>query len=150
MTRHTEKGQRFEFLVERMDTSRDEGYYIESMAIAYALLEERTYSLLDKLNIRYDSRHEKLYQCLKKVETNVVQQNISIENANEIIDFLQQDLIDSDLLDNIQTWREKRNDVIHDLAKETIAYESLEPYSIEGCELFRKYSAMIMRLKKKI
>ena len=54
------------------------------------------------------------------------------------------------MIDNIQKWREKRNDVIHDLAKQNIDYSDLEVLVTEGRDYFRKYTSRIMSLKKKI
>lgn len=49
MARVDQKGQRFEFLVGRIDEALDAKYYIEAMALTYSLFEERTYKLLDRL-----------------------------------------------------------------------------------------------------
>ena len=59
-------------------------------------------------------------------------------------------LIASNLIADIQDWRGKRNDVIHDLAKTTIDYNSLKSTSEDGRDLFGKYSAIIMKIKKNI
>ena len=54
------------------------------------------------------------------------------------------------MIDNIQKWREKRNDVIHDLAKQNTDYSDLEVLATEGKDYFRKYTSLIMFLKKMI
>ena len=51
---------------------------------------------------------------------------------------------------DIQTWRDKRNDVIHDLAKTNIDYSSLKTTCEDGRELFGNYTAIIMKIKKNI
>ena len=66
MARSDEKGKRYEALVSRMDKAKEEGYYIESMSIAYALMEERTYRILDHLGIHYNSNN-KLFDCQKRL-----------------------------------------------------------------------------------
>ncbi|EHZ2983404.1 hypothetical protein K5O26_000684 [Enterococcus faecalis] len=151
MGRINEKGKRFEFLVARLDEAKDKGYYIEAMAIAYALLEERTYSLLDKLGIPYRSR-DKLYNCLEFFREHVNDRKITITpnkiTVDELTDWLKIEFFDSGLVDNIQCWRDKRNNVVHDLAKTTIDYSDLKEPSDNGSEYFRTYSALIMRLKK--
>ena len=51
MARLDPKGRRFEFLVKRIDEALASGFYVEAMALTYSLMEERTYKLLERLNI---------------------------------------------------------------------------------------------------
>lgn len=152
-TRNDEKGQRFEFLISRIDEALEKGFYVEAMAITYALFEERTYRLLDRLGVQYKSR-DKLYGCLNKLENAIVDRKITVVTKrmtiNGFSDMLDSTLIASNLISDIQKWREKRNNVIHDLAKTTINYNSLKSTSEKGRDLFRQYSAIIMRIKKNI
>jgi len=150
-TRNDEKGQRFEFLVKRIDEAIDAGYYIEASSLSYALLEERTYSLLDKIGVTY--RHsDKLFDCLELLKKAINNRNITVSSneftCNEIIDWLKSQFLDSDLVNRINDWRKKRNDVTHDLAKETIDYSELVKFAKEGKNIFRNYTSLIMKLKK--
>ena len=151
MSRIDEKGKRFEFLIGRVDEARDNGYFIEAMAITYALMEERTYALLDRLGIQYRNR-DKLFQCLEYLRNSIIGKTITIipieKSTDDLIDWLKIELLNSGLIDNIQIWRDKRNDVIHDLAKTTINYSDLEETCNNGSSYFRKYTAFIMKLKK--
>lgn len=151
MARVDQKGQRFEFLVGRIDEALDAKYYIEAMALTYSLFEERTYKLLDRLNIpRRNS--DKIYQCLHYFENNVKNKTISVMprtgSEDELIEWLQTEFLDSALIDNIQAWRDKRNNITHDLAKQDIDYASLAAVAHEGRNYFRRYTALIMKLKK--
>lgn len=152
-TRHDEKGKRFEFLISRMDEALTQGYYIEAMAITYALFEERTYRVLDRLSISYGNK-DKLHSCLVKYEKAIQDRTITVPVKNmtldDFIDWLDDELIKSNLITDIQSWRDKRNQVIHDLAKMTIDYNSLKSTSEEGIKLFRKYTALIMKIKKQV
>lgn len=151
MARLDEKGKRFEFLVERIDEANRTGFYVEAMALTYALMEERTYTLLKRLGIPYKSG-DKLYQCLVYLKKCIQKRTLSIApkkiSLDELHDWLKAELIDTKLVDNIQSWRNRRNDITHDLAKQTIAYNSIGPDAIQGSQYFRKYTAIIMRLKK--
>lgn len=152
-TRKDEKGKRFEFLISRIDQSLEEGFYVEGMAITYALFEERTYRLLDRLNVSYRNR-DKLYDCLVKLQTAISNKTISVTTprmrSDEFNDMLKDVLISSNLIRDIQAWRETRNDVIHDLAKTNIDYNGLKTTCENGRELFGKYTAIIMKIKKNI
>lgn len=151
MARVDEKGKRFEFLVGRIDEAIVAGYYVEAMALTYTLMEERTYSLLDKLNINYKNK-DKLYQCLCYLEKHINERTIMVNtarmNSGGLIDWLKEELIDSKLIENINLWRIKRNDITHDLAKQAIDYCSIEKYAIQGNTYFRQYTSIIMKLKK--
>lgn len=151
MSRIDEKGKRFEFLVARLDEAKENNYYIEAMAITYALMEERTYSLLDKLGIPYKNK-DKLFQCLTYLKNSIIDRTLTIVPAKvsleELINYLQVELIDSNLIDDIQIWRDTRNDVIHDLAKKTIDYSALKVPCDNGSDYFRKYTSCIMKVKK--
>lgn len=152
-TRKDEKGKRFEFLISRIDESIEKGFYVEAMAITYALFEERTYRILDRLNIAYRNR-DKLHACLEKFENAINDRTISISTKNieldGLIDLLDNELIKTNLISDIQDWRDKRNKVVHDMAKMTIDYSGLKRTCEDGRQLFGKYSAIIMRIKKKI
>lgn len=153
MARLNEKGQRFEDLIARIDVALSEGFYVEAMAITYALLEERTYSILDKLNIQYKNK-DKLFQCLTYLETHIKAKDLTCNPTSMDIGtftaWLDAELVQSGMISHIQTWREKRNNVIHDLAKQTIAYGDLKSPATDGRDLFRKYTAIIMKIKKNI
>lgn len=151
MSRHDEKGKRFEFLVKQIDNALDNGYYVEAMSLVYALMEERTYSLMDKLNIHYN-RGDKLYQCLTYLKDHLTNHDLTIvplkKTLPEVYTCLENELINSQLVDNIQVWRDQRNKVIHDLAKQDIEYSSIQAIAQNGRDYFRQYTAIIMRLKK--
>lgn len=152
-TRQDEKGKRFEFLTTRIDEAIDAGYFVEALSISYSLIEERTYQLLDSLGLSYGS-DDKLFDCLKNLKGKIESRNITVTSSRlsqpTFIELLNETFIKSDLIDDMQIWRKKRNDVIHDLAKMDIDYLALEPIAIEGKRLFREYSAAIMRIKKQI
>lgn len=151
MPRLDEKGKRFEFLIKRIDEAITAGFYVEALSLTYSLIEERTYSLLDKLQIEYKSR-DKLHQCLVYLESEILNRTIMLTpctiNLDELIDWLNVELIDSSLVTNMQAWRIKRNDITHDLAKLNIDYASIVDYAKDGNTYLRKYTAIIMRLKK--
>lgn len=152
-TRRNEKGRRFEFLIQQIDKSLEEKFYVEGMAITYALFEERTYRLLDRLEVNYRGR-DKLYNCLNKLKTAIERKTINVttkkDSLEDFIVFLEEKLIDSNLVDDILIWRGERNRVVHDLAKTNIDYSSLESVCENGKNLFRRYTAIIMEIKKRL
>lgn len=151
MSRYDVKGKRFEFLIERIDKAISDGYYVEAMSLTYALFEERTYSLLDKLKIPYNSK-DKLFKCLIRLKEYIANQKLSIISSQkplpDIYNFLENELINNNLIDNVLAWKKHRDDVIHDLAKQNIPYSSIQIDAQSGRDYFRQYTAIIMRLKK--
>ena len=154
MGRINEKGKRYEFLVERIDVALHAGFYAEAMSLTYALFEDRTYRLLDHLGIPYKNS-DKLFNCLTYLKKHVVDNHTvpatpSGCTSAELVAWLQAEFFSSNLVSNIDIWRKERNDVIHDLAKRDIDYAALSSVAQEGRDYFRRYTALIMQLKKKM
>ena len=153
MARLDPKGRRFEFLVKRIDEALDSGFYVEAMALTYSLMEERTYKLMERLNIPRRNG-DKLFQCLQYFQIHVSNNTITVVPNNctqtELVTWLQQEFLTSGLICDIQTWRDERNTVTHDLAKQDIDYDNLKAVAQQGRDYFRRYTALIMKLKKMI
>lgn len=153
MGRVDTKGKRFEFLIKRIDDALSAGFYVEAMALTYSLMEERTNTLLDRLQI-HRSNADKLYQCLMYFKNHIANNTIIVTSNTctqaELTQWLKTEFIDSNLVDNIQDWRTERNAVTHDLAKQDIEYSTLKATAQKGRDYFRKYTALIMRLKKMV
>ena len=153
MGRHDPKGLRFEFLIERIDDALNAGFYVEAMALTYSLFEERTYKLLERLDI-HRNNGDKLYQCLVYFKNNILNGAITVMPSTcsqaELNNWLKVEFLDTNLIDDIQNWRDERNTVTHDLAKQDIDYAALKMVAQKGRDYFRRYTALIMRLKKMI
>ena len=113
MSRKDEKGELFEFLVRRTDESLEEGFYVEAIALTYALMEERTYRLLDRLGIAY--RHsDKLSNCIGYLRDSITNRTISVMSGkigtDALNEWLDQVFLSSGLINDIDVWRKQRND----------------------------------------
>lgn len=162
MARTTIQGKRFEFLIGKIDDALKDGYYMEAISLSYALMEERTYRFLDRLGINYmfyNSRTHrmeatKLADCLKLLRDNINNHSITASSqritATNLTNDLYSMLIASKLITNIDKWRKKRNDAIHDLAKGTISYPQLKNTAINGRKYLRVYLSSIMKIKRKL
>lgn len=53
-----------------------------------------------------------------------------------------------DLFYEIYNWREQRNSVIHDFAKQDMDYSEIRKSAIEGQKLFRELLSSTQRFKK--
>jgi hypothetical protein len=149
--RRTIIGQRLEDIISRADNALDKKYCIEASTIYYAILEERLISLFEKLNITLN-RNQKMHHCITEMKKfiqdglQVALKNGKIINVGPLLagDFTIQ------LLDDMDAWRDKRNRVIHDFAKQTIPYSDIEELAIEGKKIVRDFNASVMRFKNKL
>lgn len=165
MPRLTEKGKRFEKLINKADEAYKNGYYVETISLVYSLFEERTYAFLDMLDVKYNKK-QKLAGCLGELKKAIQKKTIGVTPkkiskdglCNYISDDLLKDKSKSATKDDdknsihgqIDKWRKDRNDVIHDLAKGLVDYAATKEIAESGYKLFKKYTALIMRVKKLI
>ncbi|PFU61797.1 hypothetical protein COK90_11545 [Priestia megaterium] len=151
MTRLTEKGKRFEDLINRADKALENNYCIEASTIYYAILEERFYSIFPKIDINIPNG-EKMFHCirrLKKISQEGHQIRINNSEYKEIGSLISS-IFDDSLLNGIDSWRAKRNDIIHDFAKQDIPYSDIEVWADEGKHYLRDFNACVMRFKKSL
>ena len=151
MGRNDEKGERFEELVARVDESIDEGYYVEAMTITSSLIEERTETLLKRFGLTFgpfDSLHKRIGILKNGINNGTITVSSPRLSSAAFISLIDNELINSNLIDDIDTWRDDRNKAVHGLARGEKKYEDLKVDSLEGKRLFRDYSSAVMRIKK--
>jgi hypothetical protein len=130
--RQNEKGKRFEELIERADNALEKGFFIECITLYYAFIEERMISLLERLGYTLN-RRKKLHYCINQLK------ELGLDG-----------FFSTSLLDDLDIWRNERNDMIHDYAKESVEYDSLQQTAENGKKLGRELAAAIMRHKKSL
>lgn len=137
MTRKNKKGKRFEALISRADDALELQFYLEASWIIYSLIEERLKSVaIDKLSLPMN--RENFHSCVEALEKE--------RKTNSLIE----DNFEATLLPNLDDWRLKRNNIMHDLAKEDIDYEKIKELAISGRSLFAQLATSIMKLKKQL
>lgn len=149
--RHTIKGQRLEDIISRADEALEKKYCIEASTIYYAILEERLISIFDKLNITLKPR-QKMHHCITEIKKFIQNgHQVTLNNGKKLnigpllsVDFSTQ------LLDDMNSWRDKRNKVIHDFAKQSIPYSDIEVLAREGKQIVRDFNASAMRFKNNL
>lgn len=135
--RLTQKGIRFEDLIARADFALDNEFYLESSWICYSIIEERLISIFSKIGITLN-RRQKMDYCLKKI--NIMRSdNVLIDKYFSVV-----------LIENLDDWRDRRNKIMHDLAKEEIAFEEFESLAKEGRTLLGSLATQIMKFKKEL
>ncbi|MGG0487157.1 hypothetical protein ABEY65_27795 [Priestia aryabhattai] len=149
--RHTSKGQRFESIIARADAALENNYCIEASTLYYALLEERLISIFEKFNIRLN-KQQKMFYCIDEIKKFIQNgKSVTLSNGMQIdVGPLLGKEFDIQLLDDMDNWRNRRNSVIHDFAKQSIPYSDVEDWAEEGKNLVRKFNSGTMRLKRNL
>lgn len=152
------KAVRFENLIDRGDAALAQDFCIEASTIYYAIIEERFHSIFDKINVQVNKNSCKMFQSIKRI-LNIIDNGHFVEdetknNSSNKLDENLRNLIiqeyDRDLLIRLNSWRAKRNDIIHDFAKVDMDYDEVRNWTAEGKVLLRELLSSTQRLKKKI
>ena len=127
-----QKYENYKEQFKRLDRSIKEGFNLEAVFIAYAIMEDRTSSML-----RYEDnsvkpkgdRQPSIDQKLGKIKT-IAREKGSLPNR----------YFQDDFIDRIIAWKEERNRLIHALLKQQLTTEELASLAVEGKELARQLS----------
>lgn len=159
MVRHTEKGVRFEDIIERADRAIEENYGIEGGIIYFAIIEDRVSEILKILAPNEYTSKESFFNKLNRLINLSKNGKICLINQNEknnqnysnnaVLNLFKTEF-DITLLENIDRWRESRNSIIHAYASENITYTEVMVWSTQGKEYGRLFLSSCMRFKKKI
>lgn len=115
----------------RLNSALRSGFNLEAMFIEYAIMEDRTESIL---------RHaEKWETYLKKRGRNGSTLNSKIVYIQKQMESNRNDLLNryfsNDLLDRILVWKEDRNRLIHALLKQQLEHNEVTELAAEGKQL---------------
>ena len=136
----------------RLNSALSNGFNLEAMFIEYAIMEDRTESLL---------RHaEKWDAYLKKRGKNEPTLNSKIVYIQKQVESNRKDLLhryfSDNLLNQILVWKEDRNRLIHALLKQQLEHNEVTELAAEGKRLVdelrnraNKYNRAIDRMKAK-
>lgn len=124
------KNLKYKDLMEKLKKSINNEFYYESIFIEYAILEDRTESLLRHANLKYrenDGKEFSLYKKLKRIEESPIFYKDKYINKH----------IKIELLYRIHDWKNKRNDLIHALIKTKYNNDDIKKIALEGNELIK-------------
>ena len=111
----------------RLDKAINNCFYLEAMFIAYAIMEDRTESILSYEGNEIRSRNfVSINRKLNKIKS------IAEERGS-----LPEKYFADDLIDEILNWKEERNQLMHALMKQSLTTESLQTVALKGKELAR-------------
>lgn len=111
----------------RLDKAINNKFYLEAMFIAYAIIEDRTESILS-----YEGNEIK-----SKGFVSVDQKLKKIRKLAEKDSSLLEKYFSDGLIDEILDWKKDRNTLIHALMKQSLTTEDLQTVALNGKRLTR-------------
>lgn len=119
------KNEKYKDLMEKLNKSIKNEFFYEAIFIEYAILEDRTESLLRHAKI--NAKDSTITLKINKIKTNKMFKDKYINKHLSI-----------ELLDKIIKWKNKRNELIHDLIKTKYTNNQIESIALEGYEIVKK------------
>lgn len=122
-----EKNLKYRSLHESLSKALKNEFYYEAIFIEYAILEDRTSSILKhaKINIEDSTLNNKI----KAIKGEAIFKDNYIKKH-----------IDNSLLDSITKWKNERNLLIHDLVKLSYSNDDIKKIALKGQEIVKKFS----------
>ena len=112
----------------RLNKAIHSNFYLEAMFIAYAIMEDRTESILSYEGNEINSdRFVSINRKLKRIK------QLAERNNSLLARYFSDTLIDE-----ILEWKEERNSLMHALMKQSLTTEDLEIVALKGKDLARK------------
>lgn len=125
-----EKNERYSELMEKLKKSIEEEFYYEAIFIVYAILEDRTESILRHANI--DNINDAGRSMTLNEKLNIINNNSKFKN-----DYIEGHLT-RELINKIHIWKNRRNILIHDLINVKYNNEQIRHLAIEGYDLIKR------------
>ena len=125
-----EKYYNYKEQFERLNKALKNEFYLEAIFIEYAILEDRTESVL---------RHAGLWEAYMKGKkmANIGTKLTFIKNKASAKSCSLHPYFKDSLLDQLRDWKNKRNPLIHDLLNQKMGPDDLKNLAIEGSDLVR-------------
>ncbi len=123
------KNARYSDLSERLKLAIEKEFYYEAIFIEFAIIEDRVLSMLKYAGVDYLNKKGqpiKLAERLKRIEQHSAFQD----------DYTKKH-ITSDLINDIYTWKDRRNVLIHDLVNNEYDNEEIKELALQGVELVK-------------
>lgn len=126
---------------ERLTKALKHNFYLEAIFIEYAIIEDRLTSILRYEGNTINSRNG--YVSIEKKINKV--RAISGESKGLAVKYFAPDFLDS-----IETWKNRRNPLIHALMKQQLTTEGLWELAIEGQTIVKELSRLSQNYKRAV
>ena len=119
-----EKNLKYRSLHEALTRALNSEFYYEAIFIEYAIIEDRTDSILRHANITIEENS--LNNKLKAIKFNRLFKDKYIKNH-----------LTFELIEQVRIWKNKRNNLIHDLINLSYSNEEIKNIALEGKEIVK-------------
>lgn len=125
-----EKYRNYKEQFDRLNKALKNEFYLEAIFIEYAILEDRTESVL---------HHAGLWEAYMKGKkmANIGTKLTFIKNKAAVKSCTLHPYFNDDLMEQLRLWKNKRNPLIHDLLNQKLGDNDLKDLAIEGSALVR-------------
>ena len=125
-----EKYRNYKEQFDRLNRALKNEFYLEAIFIEYAILEDRTESVI---------QHAGLWEAYMKGKrmANIGTKLTFIKNKAAVKSCSLHRYFNNDLMDQLRDWKNKRNPLIHDLLNQKLGADDLKNLALEGNELVR-------------
>lgn len=130
-----DKNKIYSELMSKLKKSMSNEFYYEAIFVEYAILEDRTSSLLKHANRKYNNLT--LNEKLSRIKS------LYIFKDKYCLKHLTLDLID-----RLYKWKNQRNKLIHDLIKSSYDNLDIKEAAEEGYELVKKFNGKTTLVNK--
>lgn len=124
-----EKNIKYANLIDKMNKAIEEEFYFEAILLEYAILEDRTESILRHANLMTIDENGNDLTLNTKIKT--------IRNNAKFIDPYIKKHLTNDLFKSINEWRIDRNRVIHSLVTESYTNNEIKKLALEGKRIIK-------------
>lgn len=124
-----QKNEKYADLITKMKTAIDNEFYYEAILIEYAILEDRTESLLRHAKLNTKDENDKEYKLHQKIQ-------ILRKNAKYYDPYIKKHLTD-ELLVSINNWKSDRNTIIHNLVNISYSNNEIKKIALDGYKIIK-------------
>ena len=124
-----QKNEKYADLITKMKTAIDNEFYYEAILIEYAILEDRTESLLRHAKLNTKDEYNKEYKLHQKIQ-------ILRKNAKYYDTYIKKHLTD-ELLVSINNWKSNRNTIIHNLVNISYSNNEIKKIALDGYKIIK-------------
>ena len=142
---NVQKYQNYRNQFTRLNKALREEFYLEAIFIAYAIMEDRTESIL-----RHTGKWE-AYEKSRKGRNQTIDSKIRyIQKMAEAKKSLENRYLADGTLQQILEWKEERNRMVHALLKQAVTAEELAALAQTGSDLARRLRTNVTNLNRAI
>ena len=124
------KRDKYSDLMLNLKNSIEEKFYYEAIFIIYAVLEDRTESLLKHAHINISKNDNQKLSLSEKLD--------KIRNSNPLQDEYIKKHLTNEMINQIYEWKNKRNLLMHNLINLEYCNYEIEELALDGYELIKK------------